>query len=495
MTLDKATLEDRLRDAMRQRAEATPLREGDLPDPRPAAGGRHGKSRPAAVMAALAVAAAVTAFVVFAGTGESDRVATTPPAGDSGGAAPDTQAGPGSGEARPPRLLVDLPGATLTRVSESTVGPAPSPGGNHLQVYRVEGEARPLLFVEVVPASANFGFGEMNPSAERRTVNGRLAYLSRDGDRVMSLGIPSDGGGGVYLIPFGLEADEVVAAAEALSPRANAAVGLDAVRPLPRGLALVAEGDAASPGGVHVETEVRLPAGGAAQLRIQPAGPVSFESLVRDRVASGRTVEAISILDRPGFLVVYDAPTDDTTVMWQPADGWTAELRAPLNAKDMRALAAAVRQVDDAAWAAALPAAAVTAGEKASEAARLQADIPLPPGATWSDLDVKNLDPDPYQFNVAVAKHGLCEWVKELRRATSAGDDDASRRAVDAIAGAPRWTSLQEADAAGAYPEVVADIAQAMAEGRPLSPEGTPDMAQPQSPGNSVNPEAAFGCL
>lgn len=479
MTSDHDTLEERLRDALRQRAETTPIHEPHSPGRThgAGAGGRNGRRRLAtAVLAPLAVAAAVVAVMALADSDGSDRVTTTPPAGDGASTAPDAQAVPGPRDTSPPRLLVDLLGATVTRVSESTVPPVPSPSGTHLQVYRVEGEATPLLFVEVVPASASFGFGEMNPSAERRTVNGRLAYLNRDGERVMSLGIPAEGGGGVYLVPFGLDADEVVAAAEALAPRAGGAVGLDAARPLPRGLTLVSEGAGTQPGGVHVETEVRLGDGRAAQLRVQPAGPVSFENLVRDRVASARTVEAISVIDRPGYLVVYAAPTDDTTVMWQPADGWTAELRAPVDAEAMRALAAAVRGVDDAAWAAAIPADAVSADEQAGEATRLQADIPLPAGATWAGLDVGKLDPDRYQFNVTVAKHALCAWVVEHRRAMSARDGDAVRRALDAITGAPRWIALMEVDARGDYPEVVADQAQRLAQGQPF------DL------------EAAFGC-
>lgn len=454
-TPDLDSVEDRLRDALRQRADATPIgvRERRQTVRRP----RRRPSRTRLSVVVLAgVAAAVAGFVVVRDPGDDQRVSTGPAA----------ETAPSD---MPPRLVVDLPGASVARVAETTIAPIAHPGNTYLQAYRVPGQVTPVLFVRVVPPPPStpsapsdirfgFSFGETSPGSERVTVNGRPAYLNRYGGRITSLGIPDQGGGGLSLTPHGLEADEVLAAAEALTPRPDGAVGVDAVRPLPRGLTLVAEGGGPQPSGVFVEALITLAGGARAQLNVEPSNAAHFEDRVQDRLASARSVEAVSVLDRPGYLVVYDAPGNDSTMLWQPAEGWRAELRAPVDAAGMRAIAAAVRLLDEADWRAVVPR-PVPPEDQPGEARRLQADIPLPPGVTWDGLPVGRLEPERYLFNTAVVRHALCAWSREHERARAEGDGDAAARAIQAIAGAPEWTSVKELATAGGYPNMAETVA------------------------------------
>ena len=488
MTLDQGALEDRLRDALRQRAEATPVAGREAPVPSPVAAVlRRGRFLPAAL--AAAAAAVVAAWLIVATDGEDGhRVATRVPPATTALVVPLPEAPP---DGKPPRLVVGLSGASLTRVSESRVDPVATPHRTYLQLFKVPGEAAPLLFVETAPPDMDLTSAASGEQAERRAVNGRAAYLSRNPVRVVSLNIPEPSGGGLVVSAFGLDDDEIVAAAEALVPRLAGAVGVDASRPLPRGLVLSGEGGGLPPAGVHAETEVNLPTGATVRLNLQPAGSGNFERLVQDRVNSAPAVESVSVLGQPGFLVTG---AGGTVVMWQPAQGWMAELRTAVDGERARDVVSAVRQVDEEVWVAALPAHTLSPGEQASAAQRLQADIPLPPHTSWAGLAIGSLDPDPNQFKIAVAKYALCAWVKEYRRATSGGDAEEARRALDAISGAPRWTSLREVDAQSGYPEAVAGIASFLAEGRPLAPERPPDMEALGRQGQFVNPEMAFGC-
>lgn len=488
MTLDQETLQDRLRDALRQRAEATPVGGRDAPAPSPVASPRRIGPLVPASLASAAAAAVVAWLFVLAGGEDGQRVATRVPPATSGPVVPLPEAPP---DGKPPRLVIALPGVSVTRVSESPVVPVATPHRTYLQLYQVPGQAAPLLFVETAPPDMDLTSAASGSETERRDVNGRAAYLARIPVRIVSLRIPEAGGGGLVVSAFGLDDDEIVAAAEALVPRAAGAVGVDVSRPLPRGLALTGEGSGLAPAGVHAEIEVEVPDSATVRLNLQPAGSGNFERLVQDRVNAAPVVESVSVLGQIGLLVTG---VGETVVLWQPARGWMAELRTPVDGARARDVVSAMRQVDEQAWIAALPAGTVSPDEQASAAQRLQADIPLPPGTTWAGLAVGSLDPDPYQFNVAVAKYALCAWVTEYRRATSGGDAERARRALDAITGAPRWTGLQEVDAQGGYPEVVATIALFLAEGRPLAPEGPPDMEALGRQGQLVNPEMAFGC-
>lgn len=434
-------LEERLRDALRQRVDA-PVPE------RPPAPASHGHGRRWVV--AGAVAAAVALVVLLAGgDGGPKRVVTTPA----------TTPAPSTTAPVPPRIVLD--GAEITGVTdESARRPPPTGPTGWLQLYRSPGwTPAQLLFAEVVPAEGPFDDAN-DTGAERRTVRGATAYLAQRTPAVTTLAVPSPGGGGVRFTGYGLGPADVVAAAETLSPPADGSPGLVAAGPIPAGLILFKEGPASPAGGDGVVVRFRLADGPTVELTLAPAGPTTLEHRLLDSMGTTTGVDAVPVLGgRAGFLVAAGPPT----LLW-PADGWVGELRGDVSVDRLRGLAGTLRQVDEAAWTAALPPEAVTGPEQPDEARRLEQGIPLPPGATWDGLAVGRLNPDPYGFRVDVTSYALCRWTTAWRDARSAGDTGAAGQAVDALTGAARWPAMQELSASS-FDEVVASVATKLASG------------------------------
>ncbi|MGH9188237.1 MAG: hypothetical protein ACRD0U_20915, partial [Acidimicrobiales bacterium] len=335
-----------------------------------------------------------------------------------------------------PRLLLDLEGARLERAHESVVSaPAQQGTPSHLQAFRTNaGFDGPLLWITTVPDGAGYGFGEQSPDADQVQIQGTPAYLQVH-DTVVWLGWPSGGAGGVSLAAYGLPKDTVVAVADGLRPRQDGA-GWD-TSALPDGLILVDDDPQAWEAGRSTEVTWVDERGHAIELFVNEGGESTFEGLVLDRVNSAVAVEAVTVLGRSGVLSSYAA--DDHAVIWRPNDATVAELRVGGSVEEARAALAAVRVVDEATWLAALPDGTVTPSEQALEAARLQRDIPLPPGASWEGFDPGDVSKDPYQFGAELALYAACVWEQDWLAALDAGDPDRAQAAVDAMAGVRSW--------------------------------------------------------
>ncbi|WP_406044611.1 hypothetical protein OG799_09095 [Micromonospora sp. NBC_00898] len=175
--------------------------------------------------------------------------------------------------------------------------------------------------------------------------------------------------------------------------------------------------------------------------------------------------ESVKVDSWPGDLFRYSA--DDFAVMLRPRDGVFVELRAGGWTRDEfdRVLADVVR-VDVRTWLAALPAEIVTPARVDAEAAKVLADVPLPPNFDAAALDDLGTN-DSYQFGAQVTSRVGCAWIAEWLRAKRAGDDAALERASDALRSSHKWRVLHQMTDQGAWPEVFWEIADKVAAGHP----------------------------
>ncbi|MEU5911504.1 hypothetical protein [Micromonospora sp. NPDC047527] len=158
----------------------------------------------------------------------------------------------------------------------------------------------------------------------------------------------------------------------------------------------------------------------------------------------------------------------DFAVMLKPREGSFVELRTGgtwTRAAFDEVLATVVR-VDAKTWLAALPAEIVTPQRATEQAAKVLADVPLPPGFDVTALGGLGAN-DAYQFGAKVTSRVGCAWIAEWLRAKKAGDDDALRRAGDALRSSHRWTVLRQMNDEGDWPEVFWETADEVAAGKP----------------------------
>lgn len=158
---------------------------------------------------------------------------------------------------------------------------------------------------------------------------------------------------------------------------------------------------------------------------------------------------------------------NDFAAMRKPQDGTFVEVRTQggdWTRPMFDATLPNIVKVDAETFLEALPEEIVTPGDVRDEAARVLADVPLPPGFDVSSLDSSGAN-DPYQFGAAVTGRVACDWIAEWIRADEAGDDKAAADAAAALRTSHRWKVLTEMNAAGDYPEVLWEIADEVAGG------------------------------
>jgi hypothetical protein len=176
--------------------------------------------------------------------------------------------------------------------------------------------------------------------------------------------------------------------------------------------------------------------------------------------------ESVQVDSWPGDLYRYS--DSDFAVMLRPRDGVFVELRTQGNwtRDEFDQILVRVVRVDVRTWLAALPAEIVTPSRADAEAAKVLADLPLPPHFDAGALNDVGTN-DPYQFGVQVTGRVGCAWIAEWLRAKRAGDDAALQRAGDALRSSHEWRVLHEMDAQGDWPEVFWEIADKVAAGHP----------------------------
>ncbi|MCM0674389.1 hypothetical protein NCC78_06755 [Micromonospora phytophila] len=195
-----------------------------------------------------------------------------------------------------------------------------------------------------------------------------------------------------------------------------------------------------------------------------------YDGYHKDRLQVSKP-EAVKVDGRPGDLFRYSA--SDFAAMLRPRDGSFVELRTGgvWTRAEFDQVLADVVQVDARTWLAALPAEIVTPGRVEEQAAKVLADVPLPPGFDTAALNDVGTN-DAYQFGVAVTSRVGCGWIAEWLRAKKAGDAAAVQRAGDALRSSHKWKVLHQMNDDGDWPEVFWKTADEVAAGKPPAEYG-----------------------
>lgn len=169
--------------------------------------------------------------------------------------------------------------------------------------------------------------------------------------------------------------------------------------------------------------------------------------------------------------------TNDFTALWL-RDDWTLEARglAPSETA-FAATLASLRKVDIDTWLAAMPDDVVKPASRDEIVGEMLAGVPHPEGFDVVALQSGDVIRDRYQLGAQVAGAVACAWIDQWVEARRAGHERGARLAVSAMATSHRWPILLEMKEEGAYPEVLWDLADAMASdgivmgGKPLTIE------------------------
>jgi hypothetical protein len=102
--------------------------------------------------------------------------------------------------------------------------------------------------------------------------------------------------------------------------------------------------------------------------------------------------------------------------------------------------------------------------------------IPLPPRFDAARIRGGSLLHDRYQLGAAVTGTVACMWIADWNHARAAGDTTIVRRAIAAMATAPRWPILREMARQGAWAQVLISYAKAMPTGRVQLDRGQPGL-------------------
>ncbi|MGW3785232.1 hypothetical protein ACWD5Z_11635 [Micromonospora chokoriensis] len=160
----------------------------------------------------------------------------------------------------------------------------------------------------------------------------------------------------------------------------------------------------------------------------------------------------------------FQSLSGDFTVLVRPRDNVVVEMKTSgkWSRKELDRVLADVVRVDARTWLAVLPAEMVVPVRE--RAAKVLADVPLPPGFDVDALEDVAVS-DSYSFGVGVTSRVGCGWVAEWQRARASGDEAAARRAAEALRSSHGWRVLREMDKVGDWPEVYWEYADEIAAG------------------------------
>lgn len=160
---------------------------------------------------------------------------------------------------------------------------------------------------------------------------------------------------------------------------------------------------------------------------------------------------------------------DDFTALWR-SGRYSLELRMSgeqVTQEQFVATLRALRPVGVDQWLSAMPASVVKPADRANEVEQMLAGLPLPDGFDAGTLMESDGISDRYQLGAKVSGAVACAWFDQWATARGDGDRAAERAAADALATSRRWPILNEMNAAGDYPEVLWEYADAAnADGR-----------------------------
>lgn len=347
------SLEDDIRAALRQRADAAPAPCGHLaPQLRSR---RRAVSGRVVAIGAAAACAAVVAAVAFSVDRQDSQVIVS---GSQDTATP----GPSDPAATPrdmpdapvPRLGFDAPGFTFEPVMDCADGAAPLPSAplpRERPVFQSFGRSyheSPLLFLRTLSPSELDNFGLLDAQhADAIEVRGATGYAAREraADRGWNLSVQLDDGRAIYAIVLGLELDAVITILDGLTPRTEGGWNPEQ---LPAGMRELAQSEVSEDGAYYSATGT-LPDVSAGSFEINLYND-AFDQRLADRAASTiGAVEAVTVDAVPAALGSYRH--DDHWVMFEPQPGRSMEIRASsMTRQEVKDLLERAVFVDEEAW-------------------------------------------------------------------------------------------------------------------------------------------------
>jgi hypothetical protein len=207
---------------------------------------------------------------------------------------------------------------------------------------------------------------------------------------------------------------------------------------------------------------------GTRQLELRWTPVSELTGTIDDRTHSADRREAIKVAGHDATLFRYEGTTDFTT-LWDQG-GHAMEARGDFPTIDKyRAVLAALHEVGVDSWLSAMPESVVKPVSRAATVDQMLADIPQPAGYDASSLRDGDDVQDRYQLGAHVSGSVACAWIGSWIAAVDQGDSDGAQKAVDAMATSHRWKVLADMNAAGDYPEVLWELADAMRTDAPVS--------------------------
>jgi hypothetical protein len=253
--------------------------------------------------------------------------------------------------------------------------------------------------------------------------------------------------------------------APATGPTSDAAMALKAAEENPRLLIDQPGWKATTVYGFAEKTGTIAFRNGARQLEMTWYPADQYDSYYEDRLEVSEP-QPVKVDGRRGDLFRYSA--SDFAVMVRPHDDAFVELRTsgPWDRSAFDRVLADVVRADVSTWLAALPPEIVTPDRADEQAAKVLADVPLPPGFDTAALRGLGTN-DAYQFGAEVTARVGCGWIAEWLRAKEAGDDAAVQRAGAALRSSHNWKVLRDMNDDGDWPEAFWQLADGVAAGEP----------------------------
>jgi len=186
-------------------------------------------------------------------------------------------------------------------------------------------------------------------------------------------------------------------------------------------------------------------------------------SYVADRAASAEPPQQVTVNGQPATMFQYVGTTDFTTLWLDGSRSFEARGEFPDRAS-YEAVIAALTSVDVATWLNAMPESVTRADDRESVMAAMLSDIPQPDRFDIAELAPATDISDRYQLGARVSGAVACQWIGQWLDARAAGDAATEAEAVDAMGTARNWSILIEMTESGAYPEVLWEYADALAD-------------------------------
>jgi hypothetical protein len=197
---------------------------------------------------------------------------------------------------------------------------------------------------------------------------------------------------------------------------------------------------------------------GTHEIELHWSPAAEYNNFLDDR-GNETTKSPITVQGRAATMFARPESTDISTLV-TPNGASFLEIRGDLGSlAAYRATLAKLRSVTVEAWLAAMPDSVVKPSVRSATVDQMLTGLPLPTGFNVADVKTGSVTSDRYQLGAKVAGAVACAWFDQYFTATKEGDKAGAKVAMDALATSHTWPILHEMETAGAYPEVLWQLA------------------------------------